>query len=249
MADTTLQLLNRVLRGLRKTELDSGTTSVDDDYHKLLLDWLNVAKEEVEEAWDWEELQVTATITQSAVSDVTMSLEASDGFSDTDITNKARMLYEQPLTHFALRSTKTAKPMIFDVTDSNEFRLKETSVAHIIRLRATDQDDTGDPCYFALRDNADGFKELLIWPTPNQVRTFQLTAIQPQAELPNATLDATQLSVPSRPVWTRALLYANQERGEELSRPGSTLDRQQETALANAINAQMTDEDRTAFVY
>lgn len=248
MADSTFTLLNNVLVGLRRAKLPSGTTSISDEYHETLLGFINVAKEEAEEAWDWTELQSTVTVTQSAASDVTMSLQSSAGFSSADVTNRARLLYEQHETMWLLRSTRNRRPMVFDVTTSNEYRLVQTSVAHILRLRATDNDETNDPTYFALRDRADGYKELLVYPTPSSVRTFQLTFIQPQAALPSTEIDTTLLSIPSRPVWLKTLLIMNQERGEEQGRPDSELARQASDALDNAIGLQMTDLDHTAFV-
>lgn len=105
-----------------------------------------------------------------------------------------------------------------------------------------------DPCYFALRDQANGYKELLIYPQPADARTFQIEVIQPQALLTSTAVSTDTLSVPSRPVWLRALWYANQERGDAMGREGSTLAIQQDDALANAVGRQMTDEDRTAYV-
>lgn len=250
MADVTLTLLNNVLRGLRREEIASGTTELTDEYHLTLLDFLNTAKSEAEEAWDWEELFVTATVTQALSTDVTIPL-VSTGASDIDVSNKAAMLYEDERNEYLLRSAKNRKPMIFDITagNSNNYRLRETSVAYIERMRVTQSAGlTGDPCYFALRDDDDGNKELLIYPEPAAVRTFQLHLIEPTANLTNNAVGTDSLKIPSRPVWLKALWYANQERGDEMGREGSTLDKQQDDALANAIGRQMTDEDHTAYL-
>lgn len=59
---TALQLVNKVLRRLREDEVTTFTSS----YTKLILDFVNEAKREVEEAWNWTFLRTTKTVTTSA---------------------------------------------------------------------------------------------------------------------------------------------------------------------------------------
>lgn len=56
---TYLQIINAVLRRLRETEV----TDVDEtDYSKLIGEYVNSVKKEVEAAWDWNALRTTLTL-------------------------------------------------------------------------------------------------------------------------------------------------------------------------------------------
>ena len=78
-----------------------------------------------------------------------------------------------------------------------------------------------------------------VYPIPSETRTVKLRIYIPQAELSSTDLTTT-LSVPSRPVWTLALLKANQERGDELGQPGSTA----HLAYLNAHGSAVAREQR-----
>ena len=66
---TTRVLMNKVLRGIRQFSLiiGSSTTSTTDDYLLMILQFVNEAKEEIEEAgWPWQALRKTVTVTIAA---------------------------------------------------------------------------------------------------------------------------------------------------------------------------------------
>lgn len=244
---TTRSLLNEVLVGLRKEQIATETTSLTDSYHTLLLQFVNSAKAEAEDAWDWRALRSTVTITLAA-STVEYTL-TSAGDADMDVGPRSRLLYENPTQIGSYESsvpTGGARAQVFDVTDASEFRLTEVSQEHLERLHFTDQDETIDrPYLFALYN--DGTSLLMkVWPTPSEARTLKARFVVPQADLPAADI-TTSLSIPARPVWQRALFYANQERGDDLGRPNSALDRQATMDLANAIIAERTPEDDTGY--
>lgn len=60
---TYLQLVNSVLRRLREEEV---TTVDESDYSKLIGDFVNDAKRQVEDAWDWTALRNTYTLTTTS---------------------------------------------------------------------------------------------------------------------------------------------------------------------------------------
>ena len=64
---TYLQLVNAVLRRLRESEVDTvqgvGNTNT---YARLVGDFVNEAKSQVEAAWDWSALRTTLTLTTTA---------------------------------------------------------------------------------------------------------------------------------------------------------------------------------------
>ena len=65
---TYREIINEVLRRLREDQIDSdwsgnlSTASGVTDYQKMIGDFVNDAKYEVEHYWDWQTLRVTAGI-------------------------------------------------------------------------------------------------------------------------------------------------------------------------------------------
>ena len=242
---TTQTLLNKVLVGLRQTQVTS--TSTTDAYELLLLQYLNEAKEEVEESWDWQALRATITVTlAAATSEYTLTAA---GDADVDTTERSRLLYERsPSVGGGESSSRTFgdTPQVFDVTDSAETRLTQIGVEQMERMHLTDNDEAADPTYFSMYSDGTSLK-MKVWPTPTGVRTIKARIYNPQAELGSTLLDSTTLSVPARPVWTLALWKANQERGEEIARPGGFNDLAAGDALAVAISREQTANDITGF--
>lgn len=247
---TTKTLLNKVLRGLRQFSqiIGDSTNEVTDDYRLMILQLLNEAKEEVEEnGWAFYALRNTVTITLSSGTneyDVTTS-----GAADVD-TNSRSFLLQEKLPMYG--GTETASnsdaslPQMFDVTTSSERRLQEVTQERIERMHLTDDDRTGQPEYFALWNDGDSLR-IKVWPTPDATYTLKARIYIPQDELGSDDL-TTVLSVPERPVWLLALYKANEERGEELGRPESSLARAKDDALANAVANEQTDQDITVFL-
>lgn len=249
MALTALALLNKVLRGLRRDVLTS--TSTTDSNQLLVLQFLNSAKEELEDTWDWHALRQTVTVTISAGT-VDYALTAA-GPADVDVTPRSRLLYEKPMQPGAVygeteTSTYTygSLPQAFDVTESTEFRLNEISPEQMERLHFTDNDETAIPTHFALYRDADSLR-MKVWPTPSGTRTFKMRFVIPQAEVPRSEMTSYQLKIDDRSVWTLALHKACQERGEDVGRPLSALEREAADALFLALDREKLNSDLTGY--
>lgn len=78
---TYLELVNAVLRRLREEEV---ATVSDTDYSNLIGDFVNDAKRQVEDAWDWTALRNTTTITTVA---------GTNKYSLTDYGVRSKILY------------------------------------------------------------------------------------------------------------------------------------------------------------
>jgi hypothetical protein len=245
---TTLQLLNKVLRGLRQFDIliASGDTSTTDDYILMILQFLNEAKEEIEEAgWPWQALRTTMTVTlASGTSDYTLT---SAGDADVDTTDRTRLLYENVNTGSeSFYNGHSSQPQVFDVTTSSENRLNEVTIEKMERWHLTDDDETGQPTDFAIYAAAGNLK-MKVYPTPAQAYTLKVRIYNPQAELTSTDI-TTVLSIPSRPVWTKALFKANEERGSELGKPGSSLWVTYQDAHGAATAGEMTPADETVYL-
>lgn len=241
---TTRELINRVLRELRQFSMlvDSGTSTIDDDYLLMILQFINTAKEETEEAgWAWQALRQTVTITLSAGTveyDLTIA-----GAADVDTNDRTRLLYESRDYSESFRRGACETPQMWDVTDSSEHRLREVSQEKMERWHMTDDNETGEPMWFAIWIDGDSVR-MKVYPIPDQAYTLKGRFYIPQAELEADSLDTT-LSIPSRPVWLRAAFKANQERGSELGQPDGALARAVDDAHGAAVAAEMTAADET----
>jgi len=78
---TYLSLVNAVLRRLREEEV---ATVADTDYSNLIGDFVNDAKRQVEDAWDWTALRTTTTIT---------TIAGTEKYSLTDYGVRSKILY------------------------------------------------------------------------------------------------------------------------------------------------------------
>ena len=245
---TTRELINKVLRGLRQFGLilDSGTTSTSDDYLLMILQFINEAKEEVEESgWAWQALRQTVTVTLSASTieyDIT-----SAGAADVDTNDRSRLLYENTNGSEAFRISDSAAPQCWDVTDSNESRLIEVTQEKMERWHMTDDDETGQPTHFAVWNDGDSMR-MKVYPTPDQAYTLKMRLYIPQDELASTSLSATTLTIPSRPVYMKALWKANAERGSELGSPDSVLWEQYLDAHGFAVANEQSPGDETVIL-
>ena len=81
---TYLQLVNSVLRRLRENEVDSVNQN---NYSKLIGEFVNDAKRTVEDAWDWTALRTTLTVsTQANVYNYTL-VDSQDRIKVLDVIN------------------------------------------------------------------------------------------------------------------------------------------------------------------
>jgi len=249
---TTREAINKVLRGLRQFGLlmESGTSSTTDDYLLMILQFLNEAKEEIEESgWAWQALRQTVTVTLSAsTSEYTLTAA---GNADVNTNDRTRLLYEtvhEGGRTEGFRIGSSSRAQVFDVTDSSEHRLKQWTQEKMERVHFTDDNETSErPTHFAIYADTDNLK-MKVYPTPSETRTLKMRLFIPQAELSSTALETTSITIPSRPVWTKALLKANQERGDELGKEGSTLWLAYTDAHSAAVGIEMSPADSTVFL-
>jgi hypothetical protein len=215
----------------------------------MILQFVNEAKEEIEEAgWAWQALRQTVTVTIAA-STVEYDIEIA-GAADVDTNDRTRLLYEN-VSHGGrsegFRIGNQSSPQVFETSTSDEYRLKEWTQEKMERVHMTDDDSTGKPTHFALWSDGDSIK-MKVYPIPDAAYTFKMRLFIPQAELASDSLEATSLSIPQRPVWTKALWKANQERGDELGKEGSSLHTAYLDAHGSAAAKEMTPADSTVYL-
>jgi hypothetical protein len=209
---TYLQIVNKVLTKLRE---DTVTSVTYNDYSSLIGEFVNDAKKEVESAWDWAVLRTSVSFS-SSIGVRTYSLAS--GTNDD-----SRLIYDE-----------TGCPMAFDVTAGTQIQLYEYNEDRLERefLLQTPVQTIEQPAYFSLTQLGTGFQVNFL-ETPSAVRNYKFYFIVPQEDL---SADGDTCTVPWRPIRDLALMYALDERGEEIGEPGGRAERRYHESLANAIS-------------
>lgn len=206
---TYIDLVNKVLRRLREEEVSSVTET---DYVKFVGEMVNETKREVEDAWDWTVLRQQISIT-TAAGDFDYTL--------TGAGNRFRVL----------REPETGAPSVYNTTD--QYRMMERSPQWIRRIQGTSTVSQQDPSYYAFEgQDSNGDPNVLLYATPDGVKTIEFNLIVPQATL---TANTNDMDVPEWPViigsWARCI----SERGEDGGTSYNEADAMYRSALNDAI--------------
>lgn len=229
MAVTYKDMLNRVLRTLGEEEVPAVATSLTEDYHKLVGNFLNQIKEEIEDAHNWRSLRQTLTASVAA-----------DALSGT-ITNSNE---RSRLVRILDAQRGQTIPLVFDTTDAdNPTPLHELDLAELLwrdqldpTTRASD-----DVSWFAIDDSSGDELAVYVWPRPNSIRTITITLVVPQARLTDTDVD-TSIIIPSRALEVGTLWYALEERGEELGINALFSEERFRKALDDAISRDAAEQ-------
>lgn len=179
---TYKDLVNAVLRRLRETECNSVQ---DTAYTKLIGDFVNETKQEVENSYQWNALY-------GNISFVTVP-----GTAEYTLTGTGRR------TVFLDTYNVTKQYPICDVP---------TEYINLHNTVAVVQQDS--PVYWAVtgQDDTTEAIKVTLYPTPNAVETIRFYVYNPQADLSS---DTDNMKVPTQPVIDGAWARAISERGED----------------------------------
>lgn len=178
---TYLTLVNDVLRRMRE---DTVSTVTETTYSTLIGDFVNDAKDIVEQSWDWTALRSTITV-NTVASTYNYSLTgSSDRYKDLGVYNTTSLLKMQ---HVPLQWMDRQR-----------------------QLNAT-VPSTAPSAYTFRGVDSSGDLTVDIYPTPDAVYALKFNCVIPQATL---SAGADILSVPAQPVRQLALAMAVRERGE-----------------------------------
>lgn len=153
---TYLQLVNSVLRRLREDEV---TTVDESDYSKLIGDFINDAKRQVEDAWDWTALRNTYTLTTAS---------GTSTYALTDFGVRSNVLYVHNET-------------------SNNY-INQESLQRIRQLALGNNNAVGTPYYYAMENvDANGDANIRFYQTPNSTQTISVYTIKRTGDLSSDT--------------------------------------------------------------
>lgn len=146
---TYLQLINAVLRRLRE---DTVTSIDQSDYAALIGDFVNEAKREVEDAWNW--IQLRQTIQVATVADTYR-------YTLTGAGNRFRVLQV--------------------VNDTDDTILKKGPYKYMNQLFTTSgTTQTGSPWLYDINGNTNGDPNVDLYAIPDAIYTINFNLIIPQ---------------------------------------------------------------------
>lgn len=147
-----IQLVNSVLRRLRETEVSSVS---DNAYSKLIGDFVNDAKRQVEDSYAWNALSDTLTATT---------------------TNS--------IFNYVLVGSGQRFRMIDVINDTDDFNLKYQTVQEMNRLFLMSSSESGSPRYYNFNGtDANGDTQVDLYPIPDGVYNIRFNVIKPQPKL------------------------------------------------------------------
>jgi hypothetical protein len=201
---TFRQVMNRVLTNLTEDEISGSTTEITDTYGRLVRNFINHIKEEMEDAHQWRGLQTEIDVSVPA------SAESADV---TGAGDRARLVRQFDSRY------QGEIPMVFNVTDADDpFTMVELDLQELRRRRELDttQNYPQESGFFALNLTSDGV-QLEVYPTSSQAQTIRCFFVIPQDRFAADASDLdTEVTVPATPLELGATWYALEERGEEL---------------------------------
>ena len=153
---TFLEIINSVLRRLRESEV---TDVNESDYSKLIGEYVNSVKKEVESAWNWTALSTTLTATTSAgVFNYTLSGSGSR-FRVSDVIN-----------------------------DTQNYMLQPRSVLWMNKRFLTTDATTGAPYFYSFNGvDGSGDSKVDVYPVPDGVYVIRFNVTIPQDDLASNT--------------------------------------------------------------
>lgn len=233
MAKTFIQLINDVGKHMRRSDGTDYTSVTQDADVVFIASALNIAKDMVEGEARWESMLTDITF-PSAVGVQTYDTSVLTVVSsDPDVTNERSQIITAP----------TGQIQFWDITDSNEFRMKRRSRSWVHHRRQVDDGiAVSEPLEFAIYPLGDGLTVEFPFDI-DSVRTYSFQVYNPQDELDTTT---TVILCPWRPVVLAATALVAEERGEELGMEASTWWGRYNSALSQALVVDMwSAEDAT----
>ena len=175
-------MVNDVLARLRESSVATVSST---SYSTLIGKFVNDAKRQVEDAWNWDALSSDLTVTTSS------------GTSNYVVTGSG-------IRH---------KGAVVNCTTSSALnQLKNVPIQWIIDQQQLSTVQRGNPAYYAWNGTNGTDSKIEIFPTPDGIYTLAISLYVPQSAL---SADADVLTIPSDAVIMGAYARAIVERGED----------------------------------
>lgn len=153
---TYIEVVNQVLRRLRENTVSTvGLT----DYSLMVGDFVNDAKTQVEDSWNWSQLRENVPVT---------TVNGTNTYSLTGFTDKSNLLYA--------------------INDTSNFCLEYRSRAWVDQRLYTQEVLSGEPQYYTFAGvDSNGDAQVILYPTPDAAYTLRFDSVIRGTELVNDT--------------------------------------------------------------
>ena len=156
---TYLNLVNNVLKRLREAEV---TTVTQNTYSSMIGEFVNDAKEFVEDAWDWSALRTTIVVSTTA-----------DDYS------------------YSLTGSGIKDKLLDAVNDTSNLRMIQDSKARFNERQYISTAATGAPLYFTFTGvDGNDDRTIDVYPTPNGVYSLRFDVTAREDKLSDDAIDS-----------------------------------------------------------
>lgn len=213
---TYLELVNKVLLRLRESTVSTVQGSGNSNtYARLIGEFVNEAKAQVEAAWSWSSLRDTITVNTSP-----------------------------SVFNYELNGAQNNFKVLNVINDTSNFNMEYRSSDWFDQEFLTSSTpQQGAPYYYNFNGvSSDGDTQVDIYPIPDGVYSIRFNLTLPNLPL---SADSDTLVIPSRPVILLATAMAIEERGEDGGQQSANAYASYRTALADeiALDAARHPED------
>lgn len=161
---TYIQAINSVLRRLREDEVSTYSQS---NYASLIGDFINEAKREVEDAWNWTQLRTLVTVTTAS---------GTDSYTLTGSGERYRILQS--------------------INATNETHMRTVPYTTLNTWKDIGSSTDDSPLYYNVQGSTSGDADIIVYPTPNAVETLNFYLVIPQDDISNDSTEITVPSSP-----------------------------------------------------
>lgn len=180
---TALTVVNAVLGRLREAQV----TDFSAAYSALILQFVNEAKKETEDAWRWTMLRQVMTVTTASGTQIYTMTGAGNRWQFQD---KQKRMFNSTSKQYVL-------PFAADAIEEYKWTTTTTNAL---------------PVFYAVYGASGGDSQFELYPTPDNTYTLKIPIYIPQVDLVGTT---DTLTIPDLPVVLGAWARAISERGED----------------------------------
>lgn len=203
-----LDTINNVLDRLRE---DRVAVNDENEYSRLIGRFVNQAKSDVENDWDWNSLKQSMFITTAA---------GVQSYEMIGMVVGSRIMKDK---------NNGNRPCIYNLT-TRQNTFQKAPKGFISRLSNVDNVQNAEPVFYdVIGLSAAGYYLFDFWPIPDAIYSIRMDSIVPQSDLVN---DTDVILVPNILVELRATYLAKVERGED----AGELTRQAEKIYMDKLN-------------
>lgn len=235
---TLLEIVNKVLQKLREEQVDDLTT----DYASLVASFVADAHKIVVDHHDWSsmntEILVTVTPEQASYS---LYETAPDLYAGSDFPTQDTLLLmgdnELPLAYLYLSHDEYS-------TGESLYQMMLGDSRYVYRMLAERQNYAARPDTFSYTTDAQNNGIIVtLDAVPDSTYLMAMKVFKPEEEI-DVTVPGRVIKAPWYPVYCGALMFALNERGEELGEPGHIAEQRFNAALDRAKETDLLQQAR-----